>query len=354
MNSISFAGSVSAVLGELQPDQEEERDLRGEGLRRGDADFEPGARVEHRVDFAGDLRAHHVGDRDRTRALLAGELHRLDRVARLAGLRDADHERAGVDDRVAVDPLARHVGLDGDARPLLDRVTADDTCVVRGAAGDDHDPPQPFQLVLVQAEALEREMAVPDPVADRLGDAFGLLVDLLEHERLVARPLGRVIVPVDLDDVVLDCGTGRRVGDLDTVGLDRDDLAVVGELHAPGLGEERRQVRGEEVLTVAEPDDHRRLMTHADEMVRVVVVDDDDREVTFELRVGGAHRRDEVALVGVLEQVRDHFGVGLGAERVPCLPAVTHAARGSSRRCRSARSTSGSRRTRSTDARSPR
>ena len=60
------------------------------------------------------------------------------------------------------------------------------------------------QLVLGHAEALEHEMAVADAVADRLGDALGLLVDLLEHERLVARALGDVVVPVDLDDVVLD------------------------------------------------------------------------------------------------------------------------------------------------------
>ena len=160
-----------AVLGELQPDQEEQRDLRGERLGGGDADLETRARVENRVDLARDLRAHHVRDRDRSRAVLARELHRLNRVARLAGLRDADHERVLDRDRVAIDPLACDVGLDGDARPLLDRVAADDTCVVRGAAGDDDDPAKLPQLVLGQAEALEHEVAVTDPVADRLGDS---------------------------------------------------------------------------------------------------------------------------------------------------------------------------------------
>ena len=136
--------------------------------------------------------------------MLARELHRLDRVARLARLRDADHERALVDHRVAVDPLARDVRLDRDARPLLDHVAADDAGVVRGAARDDHDAAQVAQLVLGHAEPVEHEVAVADAVADRLGDALGLLVDLLEHERLVAGALGGVVVPVDLDDVVLD------------------------------------------------------------------------------------------------------------------------------------------------------
>ena len=122
-----------ADLRELQRDEVEQRDLRGERLRRGDAHLETGARVEHRVDLARDLRAHHVRDRDRARARLARELERRDRVARLARLRDPDDEVVLVDDRVAVDPLARDVELDGDACPLLDHVAADDACVVRRA-----------------------------------------------------------------------------------------------------------------------------------------------------------------------------------------------------------------------------
>ena len=43
----------------------------------------------------------------------------------------------------------------------------------------------------------------------------------------------------------------------------------------------------------------------------MVVVDDDEGEVALEPRVDGAHGRDEIAVVDVLEQVRDDFGVGL-------------------------------------------
>jgi hypothetical protein len=62
--------------------------------------------------------------------------------ARLARLRDPDHERVLVDHRVAVDPLGGDVRLDRDPRPLLDHVPADDARVVGGAAGEDHDPAQ--------------------------------------------------------------------------------------------------------------------------------------------------------------------------------------------------------------------
>ena len=74
------------------------------------------------------------------RAALARQAHRGQRVRGLARLGDADHEVAGADDGVAVAVLGGDVHLDWQARPLLDRVAADQARVVGGAAGDDHDP----------------------------------------------------------------------------------------------------------------------------------------------------------------------------------------------------------------------
>ncbi len=302
-------------LREPKRQQAEQRDLRGERLRRGDADLDPAARVERRVDLAGDLRAHHVRDRERARAALAREPYRVDGVARLARLRDPDHERVLRQHGVAVDPFARDVGLDGHARPLFDDVPADDARVVRGAGGDDHDAAQVAHLHLRQAERLEHQLVAADAVADRLAHRLGLLVDLLEHERLVAALLGFLVVPVELLhlevlalDAVLEETDGRR--------RDLDDLAVVGEHRAARLAEEGGDVRGEEVLALAEPDDERRLATNADEQVGKIVVDHDDREVAFEQRIDTRNGCCEIAVELALEQMHDDFGVGLGAERV--------------------------------------
>ena len=71
-----------------------------------------------------------------------------------------------------------------------------DAALDRTAPGYGGDQPE------TDIEALEHELPVPHAVADRLRHGVGLLVDLLEHERLVARALGRVIVPVDLDELV--------------------------------------------------------------------------------------------------------------------------------------------------------
>src|SRR5262249_36974136 len=154
-------------------------------------------------------------DRERARARFARELHGVDRVARLARLRDPDHERVLREDGVAVDPLARDVELDGHTSPLLDDVAPGDRGVVRGTARDDHDAAEIPDLALLHAEGIEPQLVATDAVADRLLHRLGLLVDLLEHERLEAALLGALDVPVDLL-------RGRR----------RDLLAVNEDAHA--------------------------------------------------------------------------------------------------------------------------
>ena len=77
--------------------------------------------------------------------------------------------------------------------------------MVGGAAGDDHDPPQAAQEVVVQLDLGEVDALVAGkPVGDRFRDRVRLFVDLLQHEGLVAALLGRVLVPGDLFGVALD------------------------------------------------------------------------------------------------------------------------------------------------------
>ena len=99
----------------------------------------------------------------------------------------------------------------------------------------------------------------------------------------------------------------------DAVGRDRDDLAVLDQLDAARLAQERGDRGGEEHLALADADDERALEARADEHVGMVAVDDDEGEVALELGVGRAHGLGEVALVVALDEVRDDLGVGLGA-----------------------------------------
>ena len=148
---------------------------------------------------------------------------------------------------------------------------------------------------------------------DRLADRVRLLVDLLEHEAVVAALLGDLVVPRHDDGVALAL---LAVGAEKPDGIARrgHDLAVLDVLHAPGLGGEGGDRGGQEGLAVADADDQRALVTRADEQLRMVAVDRDEREVPLELRVRRPHRLDQIARVGALDEVGDNLGVGLRAE----------------------------------------
>ncbi len=113
------------------------------------------------------------------------------------------------DHRIAVAELAGQIDLAGDARRPLDQELADQPRVVRGAAGDEQDAPQPARIDLEPFEVgvmrLEQE-----PAAQRVGDGARLLVDLLEHEVRVAALLGLRRVPGDRARAAARAASRRR------------------------------------------------------------------------------------------------------------------------------------------------
>ena len=79
-----------------------------------------------------------------------------------------------------------------------------------------------------------------------------------------------------------------QVGDADAVRPHLDDLPLVEGHHGAGLLQDRGDIRGEEVLAVAEPHDQRRGDLDADDHVRLVQPDHDERERPVERADGGA------------------------------------------------------------------
>ena len=141
-------------------------------------------------------------------------------------------------------------------------------------------------------------------------------MDLLEHEVLVAALLGGLGRPVDGRDRALE----RRavdVGDRHAPRPDVGDVALLEEDDPVGVGEDRGHVRGEEALAVAEADDERHVLARADEPVALADVHDDDAR--RRPRAGAARARTASArspCVGLLDEVGDRLGVGLGGQRV--------------------------------------
>ena len=189
--------------------------------------------------------------------------------------------------------------------------------MVGGAAGDDHDPPQAAQEVVVELDLGEVDALVAgQAVGDRFGDRVGLFVDLLQHEGLVAALLGGGLVPVDLLGRALD-RVALGVGDRHPGGVDRDDLVVLDRHRPPRLGEEGGDRRGEEALALADAGDQRALLARPDQQVGAVGVHGDEGVVAAQLGEGGADRGGQVAVVVAGDQVGDHLGVGFGAELLP-------------------------------------
>ena len=101
---------------------------------------------------ARDRRIDDVADREDAAPRALRLLDRGQRVGGLAALGDGDDQVAGADDRIAVAELARQIDLARDARRALDQELADQAGVVRGAAGEQHDPPQVLDVELEPVE----------------------------------------------------------------------------------------------------------------------------------------------------------------------------------------------------------
>ena len=97
------------------------------------------------------------------------------------------------------------------------------------------------------------------------------------------------------------------------------------------VGEDRRDVAGDEALLAVQPDDERHVLARPDEPAELAAVHHDERVGALELAEGGADGVGEVALVGLLDEVGDRLRVGLGRRACGRAPRARRGARGSSR-----------------------
>ena len=135
-------------------------------------------------------------------------------------------------------------------------------------------------------------------------------MDLLEHEGLVALLLGRLGIPVDLDDLPLERLTVGGL-ELDPVRAQHDELVVIDVLDAAGLAQERRNGRRDELLVLAAADDQRALLADADEQPGLIGAHGDERVVPAKLGVRLAYRIHEAVGLVAGDEMGDDLGVGL-------------------------------------------
>ena len=206
--------------------------------------------------------------------------------------------------------------LDRDAGPLLDGVAADLAGVGGGSAGDDRDAVDAGEhLVAERLELRDDDLAVVVTSTDRVGDSIRLFADLLGHEARPAALLGGGRIPCDLEGLDLD-PLAVEIGDGDRIRRDRHDLVLTDRDGVAGVLDEGGDVGAEEVLSVAETDDERRVAAGADDDPRLVLVQREQGERTLETAHDDAERLLEAARGTVLaaEEDRCDLGVRLAAE----------------------------------------
>jgi hypothetical protein len=150
-----------------------------------------------------------------------------------------------------------------------------------------------------------------------LRDGARLLVDLLEHVmRVIAlfRRIGREFALVDLAVH----GRAVVVEDPEAFAAHFRHVAFLENGELVRHGQQRGDVRGDEVLAVADADDDRAALARQDDAFRIVLRDHCQRIGAFELRHRGTHRLEQVArlLQVIVNPMRDDFRVRLGAELV--------------------------------------
>ena len=170
-----------------------------------------------------------------------------------------------------------------------------------------------------------------DPAGDGRPERERLLVHLLEHEVVEAALLGGLERPVDPVDTTRSRGAPSTPVIVDARRVEVDDVALLEEDDPVGVGEDRGDVAGEERLAVADADDERHVHPGADEPVVLALVHDREGVGALDLAERDPGGLGDVAVVGLLDEVGDRLGVGVGAQAVAALGRGRRGARGSSR-----------------------
>ena len=193
------------------------------------------------------------------------------------------------------------------------------------AAGDHVHAIDEVELLGRQVKLVDRKRAVDQASRQRVADDARLLVDLFEHEVGVAALLGNVHVPVDMRNARLE-QIARFVEVPDVVGREKRELAVAQHYHVARGVDDGDDVGGDVTAVLAPADDDGAVLARHDDSVGFVGADHRQAVGTHHLAACLAHRRQQVAPIAhaafvavdrLLDEVREHLGVGVAGEAMP-------------------------------------
>ncbi len=316
---------AAAELAQLERQQEECGELRGEGLGGGNADFRAGVGIDGAVSLARHHGVNHVADGHSLGAEGDHLALRGEGVGGFAGLGDEQAERVAVGDGVAIAVLAGIIDIDGQAGEALDHVFAGLRGVPTGAAGGDVDAGGGGQLLVGDLHLAQVHFAgIKRDASQRgVGNGARLLPDFLEHEVLVAALFCLDGVPRNSCDIAVD-GVAVEVGEFDAGQGEDGHVAIGQEVDVARVVEHAGDIGGDERLAFANADDHGRTEARGDDLVGLGGGEHAQGKGAGEpldRAADGYFERNGSAsgfgiLLDLLNEMGDDLGVGLGDEVV--------------------------------------
>ena len=239
-------------------------------------------------------------------------------VGGFAGLGDGDEQGIRLHDDLAVAELTGDFDLARNTRQAFEPVTRDHAGVVAGAAGDDlHIAHLGEQLGGLWAERLDQHLVLAQAAFQGALHHRGLLVDFLEHEVAELALVGGFGAIAILHGFALD-GLAIDIPDLHAVTADLGDVALLQVHEAVGNLAQRQLVGRQEVLAQAQADHQRAATASGNQAVRLLHAYQRQAIGTVQALDCGLERVSQVGngLEGVVDQVDDDLGVGLGGEHI--------------------------------------
>lgn len=311
-----LGGAHPFDLGEMEGEEGEDADLRGEGFGRADADFGTGVEVERAVGFAAEGGVLDVADTEDAGTSPFGFAHGGEGVGRLARLADGDDEGVIGEDRVSVARFGSDLHRGRDPNEVFEEERAEPAGVGGGAAAEEPDVAEVAELFFGEVEVeMDRGGVLVYPSEERFLDRGRLLVDLFEHEMLV--PFFGERLELAVDPLAFFGEWEERGAEEGCLGFfDPNDLAASEEDNVRGGRQEGVRIGGDDRFGagVVVADAEGALARGGENLARVVTVNESKGEGAAKLRENLLQGGEDISLIVFRNEMNDDFGVGFGDE----------------------------------------
>ena len=300
-------------LCKLQSNQIDDSELRGVALGRCNRDFRTCHRVQHVIAFAGDGAANGIDDGQNVHIVCLCLTQCGQCISGLAGLADGDAQIIAAENRTAVTELGCQIHFNRNAGQLLNDVLADHGSVPSRAAGNHVNAADVLDALVAQTQFIQCDFSVMHAGANAGAQRVGLFLDFLHHEVIVtALFCGGNIVIYRIHFVVNRLAI--HIHQLHGIRLDERDFVVAQQIILAGMVEYRRNIRCDVIFVFAQTDNHRAVLANCEQGVRIVGAQDAQCIRAADAVQHLDERADQIAVVQIVKQLCDNFGVGLRAE----------------------------------------